>query len=336
MSGQICKVTCFPFSELVGFFRDHLMNVDLLCWNWVAFHHCGMRLRPAVGRTYYILHLFSLLPSSSSFPLSLWLPLPHFFLHYFSFRLSEVVGMQAKWHMNLFSISMECRGTRCNWDTILPLLPCQRVKWLRSQQRCINSGQRELLTQTPAHSCGSVSTFACDPLQSFWKKPICALSTALACRMWQHLTLHIKPLPGLAFWTITRFGVCQLLRRWFLDDLWPRWWCDVSCVATRPTSGPLSSTHNVLNSHDLLCSCVKGQVQQIGFWYRTVILPTFHGSAQSTVILVNLDCYYLNRLSAYTVNSHCRCTSNACIYNGSDLVLLWLITWLLFNVFKRK
>lgn len=110
---------------------------------------------------------FSLLPSSSSFPLSLWLPLPHFFLHYFSFRLSEVVGMQAKWHMNLFSISMECRGTRCSWDTIFPLLPCQRVKWLRSQQRCINSGQRGLLTQMPAHSCGSVSTFACDPPQSF-------------------------------------------------------------------------------------------------------------------------------------------------------------------------
>lgn len=53
---------------------------------------------------------FPLLPSSSSFPLSLWLPLPHFFLHYFSFRLSEVVGMQAEWHMNLFCISMECRG----------------------------------------------------------------------------------------------------------------------------------------------------------------------------------------------------------------------------------
>lgn len=130
------------------------------------------------------------------------------------------------------------------------------------------------------------------------------------------------------------FGVCQLLRRWFLDDLWPRWWCKVSCVATRPTSGLLSSTHNVLNSHDLLCSCVKGQVQQIGFWYRTVILPTFHGSAQSTVILINLDCYYSNSLSAYTVNSYCRCTSNACIYNGRDLVLLWLITWLLFHVLK--
>lgn len=146
------------------------MNVDLLCWNWVAFHHCGMCFIPAVGRTNY-LHLFSLLPSSSSFPLSLWLLLPHFFLHYFSFRLSEVVGMQAKWHMNLFSISMECRGTRCSRDTIFPFLPCQCVKWLWSQQRCINSGQRGLLTQMPAHSCGSISTFAYDLLQSFWKNP---------------------------------------------------------------------------------------------------------------------------------------------------------------------
>lgn len=169
------------------------------------------------------------------------------------------------------------------------------------------------------------------------KKALCALSAALACRMWQQLTLHIKPLPGLAFWTITRFEALAFASCCEADS----WMTSgpvgsaTFLVATRPTSGPLSSTNSFLNRHDLLCSCVKVPVQQIGFWYRSVILPTFHGSAQSTVILVNLDCYYLNSLSAYTVNSHCRCTSNAYIYNGSDLVLLWLITWLIFNVLKE-
>lgn len=69
------------------------------------------------------------------------------------------------------ALAWNAEGPDVARDTIFPLSPCQRVKWLWSQQRCINLGQRGLLTQMPAHSCGSISTFAYETPQSFWKSP---------------------------------------------------------------------------------------------------------------------------------------------------------------------
>lgn len=163
-AGKSVSWPVFLFPEF--FAALHLENADLLCWIWLAFHHCGMCLRPAVGRT-YSLHLFS-----NSLPLPFFHSLSGFPSLAFSFITFLAVAL--KWlgcdrsGIWIFPpLAWNAEGTRCKGDTIFPFGPASVWSGCDPSRVALILG---LLTQMPVYSCGSVSTVACEPPKAFGKK----------------------------------------------------------------------------------------------------------------------------------------------------------------------